>query len=86
MNCKILVLTPTNKAADVLVRRIMEVSGDNHSYEEWLVRFGATVDEEIEKKLSGITCGMRPTSCGDQLAKAVKEKLGGETVGTVVHK
>ena len=49
INCKILVLTPTNKAADVLVRRIMEVSGDNHSYEKWLVRFGATVDEEIEK-------------------------------------
>lgn len=33
---------------------------------------GWTVDE-IEKKLSGITCGRRPTSCGDQLAKAVRE-------------
>ena len=49
MNCKVLVLTPTNKAADVLVRRIMEISGDNRSYEEWLVRFGATVDEKIER-------------------------------------
>ena len=29
--------------------------------------------EEIEKKLTGITCGERPTSCGDQLAKAVRE-------------
>ena len=47
--CKVLVLTPTNKSADVLVRRIMEVSGDNHDYEEWLVRFGATGDEEIEQ-------------------------------------
>ena len=28
--------------------------------------------EEIEAKLSGITCGRRPTSCGDQLAKAVR--------------
>ena len=27
---------------------------------------GLTVDE-IEKKLSGITCGMKQTSCGDQL-------------------
>lgn len=29
--------------------------------------------EEIAEKLSGITCGRRPTSCGDQLAKAVRE-------------
>lgn len=33
---------------------------------------GATV-EEITEKLSGNTCGRRPTSCTDQLAKAVKE-------------
>lgn len=28
--------------------------------------------DEIEEKLSGILCGKRPTSCGDQLAKAVR--------------
>ncbi|MCM1164482.1 MAG: TIGR03905 family TSCPD domain-containing protein [Lachnospiraceae bacterium] len=28
--------------------------------------------EEIESKLSGVTCGRRPTSCADQLAKAVR--------------
>ncbi|MBQ4165757.1 MAG: TIGR03905 family TSCPD domain-containing protein [Oscillospiraceae bacterium] len=33
---------------------------------------GCTVDE-IDEKLSGITCGRRPTSCADQLAKAVKK-------------
>ena len=32
---------------------------------------GWTVDQ-IESKLKGITCGRRPTSCGDQLAKAVR--------------
>lgn len=32
---------------------------------------GCTV-EEIESKLSGNTCGPRPTSCADQLAKAVR--------------
>ena len=32
---------------------------------------GWTVDE-IEGKLSGNICGMRPTSCADQLAKAVR--------------
>lgn len=33
---------------------------------------GMTV-EEIEDKLKGNTCGPRPTSCTDQLAKAVRE-------------
>lgn len=32
---------------------------------------GLTV-EEIEKKLSGVVCGFKPTSCGDQLAKACR--------------
>ncbi|MBQ7174573.1 MAG: TIGR03905 family TSCPD domain-containing protein [Lachnospiraceae bacterium] len=32
---------------------------------------GMTV-EEIEAKLLGNTCGPRPTSCADQLAKAVR--------------
>ncbi len=27
---------------------------------------------QIKEKLSGITCGRRPTSCSDQLAKAVE--------------
>ena len=33
---------------------------------------GMTV-EEIEKKIGGINCGRRGTSCADQLAKAVRE-------------
>ncbi len=32
---------------------------------------GKTV-EEVESILSGITCGFKQTSCGDQLAKAVR--------------
>ena len=32
---------------------------------------GWTVDQS-EEKLSGNTCGRRPTSCADQLAKAVR--------------
>ena len=35
---------------------------------------GWTVDE-IAGKLEGITCGRRPTSCGDQLSHAVREAL-----------
>lgn len=37
-----------------------------------LILDGWTVDA-IEERLTGITCGRRPTSCGDQLAKAVRE-------------
>ncbi len=33
---------------------------------------GMTV-EEIEKKIGGIQCGYRGTSCADQLAKAVRK-------------
>ena len=33
---------------------------------------GTTV-EEIEEKLLGNTCGRRPTSCTDQLARAVRK-------------
>lgn len=29
--------------------------------------------EEIEEKLAGNTCGYKPTSCADQLARALRE-------------
>ena len=32
--------------------------------------------EEVQTILSGNTCGPRPTSCADQLARAIKEVLG----------
>ena len=32
---------------------------------------GMTV-EDVEKKFTGIRCGMKPTSCPDQIAKAVR--------------
>ena len=35
---------------------------------------GRTV-EEVINLLSGITCGPRPTSCPDQLSKALKQAL-----------
>ena len=36
---------------------------------------GMKVDEAISR-LEGITCGFRPTSCPDQLAKALKQAVG----------
>lgn len=34
--------------------------------------------EDAIKKLSGITCGMKATSCPDQLARALEAALAGE--------
>lgn len=44
---KILVLTPTNKAADVLTKKIMSITNNF----DWLIRFGTTDDESIEQKV-----------------------------------
>lgn len=41
---------------------------------------GMTV-EEIEAKLKGNLCGRRPTSCADQLAKAVREAYDSQNNG-----
>ena len=46
---KILVLTPTNKAADVIVSKIIELDEEKKSYKNWLLRFGTTNDANIEK-------------------------------------
>lgn len=32
--------------------------------------------EEVISRLEGITCGMKPTSCPDQLAKALRQTIG----------
>ncbi len=38
--------------------------------------------EEVAARLEGVTCGPKPTSCPDQLARALKQALeAGETVG-----
>ena len=47
---KVLVLTPTNKAADVLTTRIMDKMGADTSYRDWLIRFGTSADDRIEKE------------------------------------
>jgi len=46
---RVLVLAPTNKAADVLSTRIIEKMGADSSYTNWLVRFGTSSDERIEQ-------------------------------------
>ena len=43
---------------------------------------GMTVDK-IEEKLQGIKCGRKPTSCPDQLAKAVRKAFEAQKNGEV---
>ena len=55
-----------------IVRNIEFMGGCNGNLKTIpLLLDGWTVDQ-IEEKLSGIICGLRPTSCSDQLAKAVR--------------
>lgn len=37
--------------------------------------------EQIEEKLSGLRCGMKQTSCGDQLARACREAYEAQKQG-----
>ncbi len=47
---RIIVLTPTNKAADVLTEKIMNICDDQDIYySDWLIRFGYTVSNKIDE-------------------------------------
>lgn len=52
------------------VRIVGGCAGNTQGVSRLLV--GMTVDEAIER-LEGIRCGFKPTSCPDQLAKALTE-------------
>ena len=43
--CRILVLAPTNKACDVLAKKVLELEPEN---DYWLWRFVSTMDPELE--------------------------------------
>lgn len=43
----ILILTPTNKAADVLVKRILALADNSSCADGWLCRFGASTDLDL---------------------------------------
>lgn len=50
-NKNILVLTPTNKAADVLTQKIIKICEEsNIYYSDWLIRFGSTLLDELQEK------------------------------------
>lgn len=52
-NRKVLVLTPTNKAGDVLAERILANYSEAGDYPSWLIRFGQTISLENEQVFVG---------------------------------
>lgn len=62
---------------DGIVRNVVFTGGCNGN----LKGIGALVEgmpaAEAIKRLTGITCGFKPTSCPDQLAKALEAALAG---------
>ncbi len=54
---RVLVLAPTNKAADVLAHRLLEIGGS--AVPSWLVRFGGTADSQVEAVLRDKTFDIR---------------------------
>lgn len=63
-----------------VVRNIQFMGGCNGNLKAIPILVDGWTVDEIEAKLTGITCGRRPTSCGDQLAKAVREAYNASKV------
>ena len=62
---------------DGIVTNVKFTGGCNGNLKAIPILVNGMSADEIASKLKGITCGRRPTSCGDQLARAVllaKEK------------
>ena len=57
---------------DNVVRNIEFTGGCNGNLKAIPILVDGWTVEQIEEKCSGILCGRRPTSCADQLAKAVR--------------
>ena len=61
-----------------VVRNIQFEGGCNGNLKAIPILIDGWTVEEVESKLTGILCGRRPTSCADQLAKAVREAYEAE--------
>lgn len=57
---------------DNVIRNIEFFGGCNGNLKAIAKLVDGWTVEKIEEILAGNTCGRRPTSCGDQLAKAVR--------------
>ncbi len=60
---------------DGIVRNVAFQGGCNGNTQGVAALVEGMPAEEVIERLEGIKCGPRPTSCPDQLAKALKESL-----------
>ena len=65
-----------------VITNIEFYGGCNGNLKAIAILLEGTTVEEIEEKLLGNTCGRRPTSCTDQLARAVRKAYEELSVGT----
>ena len=66
---------------DNVVRNIEFMGGCNGNLKAISKLVDGWTVEKIEEYLKGNTCGRRPTSCADQLAKAVRQAYETEKKG-----
>lgn len=60
---------------DNIVRNIEIINGCDGNHKGIIALSKGQKAEDLIAKLSGISCGLRPTSCPDQLAQALKAAL-----------
>lgn len=60
---------------DGIVKNVSFLGGCNGNLKGICALIESMPAEEICARCAGITCGMKPTSCPDQLARALREAL-----------
>ena len=55
-----------------VIKNINVIGGCNGNLKGIMALLRGMTVEEVEEKFSGIRCGMKPPSCPDQIAKAVR--------------
>lgn len=68
---------------DDIIKNIVFTGGCNGNLKAIPILIEGWTVDQVEKKLTGVTCGKRPTSCADQLAKAVRKAYEAELSGEV---
>ncbi len=66
-----------------IVKNVSFMGGCNGNLKAIPILIQGWTVEQVAQKLEGITCGHRTTSCGDQLAKAVRRAYEAELAGEV---
>ena len=58
-----------------IVQDVQVIGGCNGNLKGIMSLVKGMKAEDVVEKLAGIRCGMKPTSCPDQLAKAIKQAM-----------